>query len=133
MCLPAIVADDEFVVSFVLESNKFKPGGLDHRQLLPSNKHGNTSVFRTADLNDGEIADTGHRLVALPRDKNGILGWAELVVRAVRALQPLEVIAKEPPPRHALIDQWPQAKEQQRTLAIHLASKAKVVKQSTVP
>jgi hypothetical protein len=134
MCLPAIVGDDELVVSFVLESGKFKAGGgLDHRQLMPSNKYGNTFIFRIESLSEVETAEAGHELVALPRNKLGILGWAELIVRAVRAMQPLIVNADEPPPRHALIEGWPQAREQQRTLAILLASKVRVVQRSTIP
>jgi hypothetical protein len=133
--LPAIVDDHEEVASFVFESNKFKGDDLDFRQLMPSKKFGNTSVYRTAGLNENETADAGHA-IALERPKPGILGWGVLVARAIRLISPstpLSLNADEPPPRHALIEGWPAAVQEQRTLAMNLASKAKVVKRSTVP
>jgi hypothetical protein len=132
MSLPTVVGDDEAVVSFVLESNKFKGSGVDHRQLMPSIRHGNTSVYRIAGLSEAQTAAAGH-VIALERPKPGILGWAELVVLAIRAAQPLRLNAAEPPPRHALIEGWPPAIEDKRTMAMALASKAKTVKRCTVP
>jgi hypothetical protein len=131
--LPAAVGDDEPLASYVLESNKFKQDGIDHRQLMPSNKYGNASVFRTKGLGFAEAAAIGHKEVAVPRQKPGILGWAEVFAKVVRAALPLTVDRDEPPERHALIQGWPQQREQQRTLALLLATKATVVKHSTVP
>ncbi len=132
--LPAIVGDDEEVASFVFESNKFKKDQLDYRQLMPSRKYGNTSVYRIEGLTETETSDAGHA-IALVRSKPGILGWAILIAKAIRLLQPhpLKLNAAEPPPRHAQIEGWPAAIEDQRTVAMDLASKTKVVKRSTVP
>jgi len=132
MPLPAQVGDHESLAFFVIESNKFKHDGIDHRQLMPSNRYGNTSAFRIDGLALDEIASIGHDVVAIPRQKLGILGWAELIAKVVRSCPPLLVDSDEPPPRHALVHQWPEQKEQQRTLALVLASKAKIVKKSTV-
>ncbi len=61
MALPAVVDDDEPLVSYVLENSKFKADGIDHRQLMPSNRYGNTSVFRREGLGEEETAALGHK------------------------------------------------------------------------
>ena len=133
MPLPPQVGDDELLANFVVESNKFKHDGIDHRQLMPSKTHGNTSAFRSDGLEQTEVADLGHNEVAAPRQKRGILGWAEFLARTIRAVTPLTLSSDEPPPRHAVIEGWPQQQEQRRALAMLLASKATVVMHSTVP
>src|SRR6266478_8556777 len=85
--LPAIVGDDEEVASFVFESNKFKKDELDYRQLMQSRKYGNTSVYLIEGLTETETSDAGHA-IALVRSKPGILGWAILIAKAIRLLQP---------------------------------------------
>ncbi|MGO8977202.1 MAG: hypothetical protein ACLP0B_09885 [Steroidobacteraceae bacterium] len=132
MTLPAIVDEHEEVASFVFESNKFKGNDLDFRQLMPSKRFGNTSVYRTVGLSETETADAGHA-IALERPKPGILGWGVLIARAIRLISPLSINAAEPPPRHALIEGWPAAVQEQRALAMNLASKATVIKRTTVP
>jgi hypothetical protein len=129
--IPKDVDDAEEVASFVLESSKFKGSGIDWRQLMPSRSHGNTSVHRIDGLSEDEIADAGH-VIALQRPKLGILGWGVLIAKAIRLLVPLSISAREPPPRHAQIEDWP-AVEDQRALAMDLARTAKVTKRSTVP
>lgn len=131
MPLSAIVDDHEEVASFVFESSKIKGNDLDFRQLMPSKRYGNTSVYRTVGLSENETADAGHA-IALERPKPGILGWGILVARAIRLIPPLSINAAEPPPRHAQIEGWP-AVQEQRALAMNLASKAKVIKRSTIP
>lgn len=133
MALPAVVGDDEQVVSYVLEESKFKHDGIDHRQLMPSRRYHNTSVFRTDGQELQEIANQGHNMVALPRPKPGILGWATLAARDIRITQPLTIRSDEPPDRHALIEGWPAGVQDQRAAAMRLASKAVVVRRSTVP
>jgi hypothetical protein len=133
MTLPADVLDDEAVVSFIVESSKIiKDCEVDHRQFLPSKKYGNHSVYRTAGASEIETAAAGHA-IALQRPKPGIHGWAAFVVKAIRSFPPLTLRSAEPPPRHALIEGWPQAPQDQRTLAIQLANQARFVKYSTIP
>ena len=93
MSLPTDVSDDEAVVSFVLESSKFKSNGIDHRQLMPSIKYGNTSVYRIEGLSESETAEAGHA-IALERPKPGILGWAELIVLAIRAIATIDTYSR---------------------------------------
>jgi hypothetical protein len=131
---PGAIGADDYTATFILERNKFATDGIDHRQLLPSNRYGNTSVFRIDGLSEDEIAQIGHGQVAPPRGKPGILGWAELQASDVRATAPLTIDPDEPPQRHALIQGWPLQPQDRRTLALALASKVrKVVRRSTVP
>lgn len=124
----AEVGDDEALASFVLESNKFKSdGAVDHRQLMPSNRHKNTSVFRIDGLQHADTVALGNAEVAVKRGKPGVLGWVLLRAGTVREVRPLTVIPKEPPPKHALVENWPPP-EQWRTLALLLASKAQSVR-----
>lgn len=134
MPLPEQVGDAELLASYVLESNKFKSDGIDHRQLMPSKRYGNTSAFRIDGLSAVQSAAIGHTEVAMTRGKLGILGWAVLGVGAVRAAAPLTVARDEPPDRHAVIGAWPQQLHEQRTLALLLAvGVVRTVKHSTVP
>jgi hypothetical protein len=133
MTMPEVVDDDEAVVSFIVESSKIIKGvEVDHRQFLPSKRYGNHSVYRTTGITDVETAVAGHT-IALQRSKSGIYGWAAFIARTVRSFSPLTLRSDEPPPRHALIEGWPQTPQDQRTLAIQLASKATLVKHPTIP
>jgi hypothetical protein len=132
MTLLAEILDDEAVVSFIVESSKIKDGEVDHRQFLPSRKYGNHSLYRTVGATEVETAAAGHA-IALARQKPGIHGWAAFVAKAIRSFPPLTLRSDEPPPRHALIEGWPQALQDQRTLAIQLASQARFVQHSTIP
>jgi hypothetical protein len=116
------VADKEDVVNFVLESNKFKGDDIDHRAFLPG-PDGERSVFRVDELTNGDIATIGIVEVGTPRGKP-ILGWARISAKKVREAKPLQIEGDEPPERHAIIFNWPEAsaKEQRRALAMILAS-----------
>jgi hypothetical protein len=131
---PGEIADGDSMATFIVENSKFTRDGIDHRQLMPSNRYGNTSVFRIDGLGADEIAQVGHGEVALPRAKPGILGWAELQAADVRSTTPLTVNPDEPPSRHAVIESWPAQPQHRRTLALALASKVRaVVRRSTAP
>ena len=131
--MPEAVVDDETVVSFIVESTKIIKGvDVDHRQFLPSKRYGNHSVYRTTGETDPATATAGHA-IALQRSKSGIYGWAAFMARTIRSFLPLTLRSDEPPPRHALIEGWPQSPQDQRTLAMQLASKAVLVKHSTIP
>jgi len=125
--LARVVLDEEELANFILESNKFKKdGGIDWRAFRPNRKDGQRSVYRVEGLANDIIALHGRVFVGSPNDKQ-ILGWALITAGVVRAAVPLTVRADPPPPRHAAIESWPDAEQEQRTLAILLASKAKAV------
>jgi hypothetical protein len=116
------VADEEPLATFVIESNKIKADGI-HWQAFRPGRDSQRSVFRVKDLTNGQIAELGHEFVAKAQGKS-IIGWGVVGAGIVRAKPPLTVRDDPPPPKHAVIEGWPPAPEQQRTLAMHLASKA---------
>lgn len=129
------IDDAEQLTNYVVESNKFKtdvlPSGgtrdvLHFRAFLPD-KCGERSVFRMDGLDHNTVIEWGRVFVAQPRCKS-ILGWGRIPAGAVRRQQPLQIRADEPPPRHAVIDQWPTEIEHARTLAMELASAAAATK-----
>ena len=101
--LPEIVSDDEGLARFLTSSSQFNAKGPKPLAFLPSGNHRETSVFR----HGGEPRDALWAIwdehVARARTLHG----AALVTAGdVRAAQ-LEVMASEPPPRHAAITGWP--------------------------
>ena len=119
---PAIL-DSEHLAHFILEQNKIRGDGtVHHRALMPSTKTGNKSVFRVDGLDDHVVCDLGRKEVGQPQGRL-ILGWADLVALDVRE-QKLKVRPDEPPSRHALVEGWPPAIEDQRTVAMVLAQRA---------
>lgn len=123
------IDDVEELTNYVVESNKFRvdklPSGgtrnvLHYRAFLPD-KNRERSVFRMDGLDHSTVVEWGRVFVAQPRCKS-ILGWGRVPAGAVRRQLPLRVRSDEPPPRHAVIDQWPTEIEHARTLAMELAS-----------
>ena len=128
--LPEIVADDENLSRFLTQGGQFNSFGAKPAAFLPNPKYRNTSVFRLGNEPDRlrqvwEESTTGGRTLkaaAICRAKD---------VRAVR----LDVLAKEPPPAHANIEDWPWnetdpelQKARQLELAGQLASASEVVR-----
>lgn len=129
-CLSEDIDDIEQLTNYVVESNKFRSDKsssgdtrdvLHFKAFLPDNS-GERSVFRMDGLDHGTVVEWGRVFVAQPRDKSRILGWGRIPAGIVRRQRPLRVRADEPPPRHAVIDQWPSDIEQSRALAMELAS-----------
>lgn len=121
-----MVDDAEALANYIVESNKFKRGSVDHRAYLPG-RDGERSVFRTDGLANEDVAALGQTNVAAARNKT-LLGWATIFAEIVRRAIPLTVRSDEPPPRHAVIESWPEALEERRKLAMFLASKAETTK-----
>jgi hypothetical protein len=127
--LPAIVDDAEELTNFVIESNKFRKEALPtggtkdvlHYKAFMCDKGGERSVFRMGGLAHNVIVEWGRVFVALQRDKS-LLGWGQIPAGTVRQVTSLRVRSDEPPPRHAVIDQWPIDIEQSRALALVLAA-----------
>jgi hypothetical protein len=126
------IADSELLAHYIHEESKFKGDGVNHRLFLPSPKTRNKSVSRIDGLKDDEILEHGKEHVGKPQGDRPILGWAELKAQIVRG-QGLSLRADEPPPRHALIETWPDQPERVRSIAIELAARvtAKRAKQDT--
>lgn len=114
--LPEHVADTEPLVRFLTSDNQFsrelaKPSGF-----MPGPRDGNTSVFRQAGEPLAALWETADRVIAPERR---VKAAALLMAIDVRQAM-LEVIASEPPLRHADITGWPQvANDPDSTRAKH--------------
>lgn len=117
---------DDPIANYVLDADKFKADAVDHRAFLPD-KSGERSVFCVAGFTDAEAAAWGQTMVGDVRQPARVIkGWAQFPASLVKSqlAQPLDLRVDEPPPRHGVIVGWPTAKEDQRKLAMFLASKA---------
>lgn len=122
----SLVATEEVLARFLLSSRQFsRETRRAKADAFIPHPHAELSVFRTRDLADESIWSLG-LTVAEPSGKT-LHGRAELLCGAVRNLG-LEVVADEPPPRHASITGWPRNdKGAQRLRALELAAVAKLV------
>jgi hypothetical protein len=97
---------------------------------LPQEVHRNTSVFRHGAQPKADLINIWHENSQPGRNLHGI---AICKARDVRAAK-LEVLAEEPPPRHANIEGWPwndadpdMAKAARKELAAVIAQTAEVI------
>jgi hypothetical protein len=125
--LPEVVADDEDLARFLTSSSQFNAQMVKPAAFLPSARDRETSVFRHGSEPTEMLWAIGNEHVAGSRTLHGA---AIVKTRDVRAAL-LEVVASEPPPRHAVIQSWPWLdndpelqKAQQKERAISIVSKA---------
>lgn len=128
--LPERVDDDENLARFLTQSNLFNSVMAKPAAFLPNPKDGDTSVFR----HDREPKDA---LWQLGRDhvagNRTLYGAAIVKAKYIREAQ-LDVVAKEPPPRHANITRWPwlasdpeMGKAERKDLANQIAQHAELL------
>lgn len=124
--LPNSVDDREDLARFLTSSNHFNSTSVKAAAFLPSPKDQETSVSRHGGEPAVQLWSIGRQYLG------GQKFYGAAIVKAadVRATL-LEVVAKEPPPRHAAIRGWPQVSEdpdlqkaQQKERALQIASKA---------
>ncbi len=127
--LPEHVADDEYLIRFLTDSNRFNAIGVKQVAFLPNPKYRNTSVFRGA--NDKESGE--HLWSSNPVAGKQLKALAIVTAAHVR-VSCLELKAEEPPHRHANIENWcwddedeELAKAENKKLAMLVASKAKLI------
>lgn len=124
--LPDHVGDGEDLARFLTSSNQFSTARVKHAAFLPYAKDNRTSVFRHGRDSTAALWALGWKHVAGGRT---IRGAGMVRASEVRAAT-LEVLADEPPPRHAAITGWPLLddpvlqKAKQKELAMQIASKA---------
>jgi hypothetical protein len=129
--LPELVDDDEDLTRFLTSSSQFNAQMAKPAAFLPSVSDRETSVFRHG-------AEPSDRLWAIGREhaaKSRTLHGAAIVkAHDVRAA-PLEIVADEPPARHAAIRGWPWLdddpdlqKAQQKERAALVASRAALLR-----
>ena len=100
--LPEEIGDEEEVARFLTQSNQFTRAYVKPAAFLPSPKGRETSVSR----HGREPAEELWRLGRGAAGARTLYGAALVEAKAVRAAR-LSVTADEPPPRHAVIRDWP--------------------------
>jgi hypothetical protein len=101
--LPEVVADGEALVRYVTSSRQFTNRLVKGVVFLPNPSNGETSVFRHGSDPRSELWRIGYQYAAGNRHLHGA---AIVTARSVREAG-LDVVAQEPPPRHANITGWP--------------------------
>lgn len=99
--LPVPVADDEEVARSLTSSSHVtaSTGRIKHNAYLPA-PDDDTSVFRCSGLS----VEALHALI--PEERRTRHGAAIVIAEAIRSAG-VDVLAHEPPPRHANIRSWP--------------------------
>jgi hypothetical protein len=129
--LPDLVADDESLARFLTSSSFFNAAMVKPAAYMPNPKDGNTSVFRHGVEPRDSLRRIAEDHVLGQRTLHGV---AICAARRVRDAQ-LDVIAQEPPARHANIAGWPvvandpeQTKARQKEHALLIAQHAHLVR-----
>jgi hypothetical protein len=129
--LPEIVADQEELARFLTSSSQFNAIMVKPAAFLPNPKNGETSVFRRVGLAHAQLWQIANENMGGNRTVHGV---AILNAKHVR-LAMLDVVAHEPPPRHANIVNWPSsesdpeiAKAEQKERAAEIAQNAELVR-----
>lgn len=124
--LPEHIDDEEDLARFLTQSNQFNAIMAKPSAFLPNPKDRETSVSRHGRVPLDRLWEIG---LAVAGNRK-LHGAALFKARDVRTGQ-LDVIADEPPPRHAVIKNWPWAendpelqKAKQKELAASIASAA---------
>ncbi|MGC8731922.1 MAG: hypothetical protein ACP5RC_06645 [Halothiobacillaceae bacterium] len=125
--MPDHVADDEPLARFLTSDSQFNSQMAKPAAFMPGPKDGNTSVFRQAAEPAQALWDTADRELGIERRAKAAALFTAGSVRRAR----LEVVASEPPLRHADITQWPEiandpeaTKAQRKELALLLIQSA---------
>lgn len=125
--LPENVADEEPLARFLTSDSQFNRQMAKPAAFMPSPNDGNTSVFRQSPEPVQALWDTADRELGTVRRVRAAALLTAADVRQAR----LEVIASEPPSRHANITRWPEVandteatKAQRKELALLLVQAA---------
>lgn len=129
--LAEIVADEEDLARFLTSSSLFNAVMVKPAAFLPNPKNCETSVFRHGSIPRAPLWQIATEQVNAGRTLHGA---AIVKAKHVRSAM-LEVVAQEPPPRHANIVNWTSsqadpemAKAEQRAQAVLLAQYAELVR-----
>jgi hypothetical protein len=124
--LPELIGDGEELARFLTQSSQFTAILVRPATFLPGPKDRETSVSRHGREPTARLWEIGRGAAGA----RTLYGAAILSARAVRDAR-LDVLADEPPPRHAAIRGWPWnetdpdlQKAKQKELAAHLAAAA---------
>lgn len=128
--LAEVIVDDEDLARFLTSSSQFNAHMAKPAAFLPNPQDRETSIFRHGNKPLNMLRAIGVEHVAGQRNLHGA---AIFQAHHVRAAQ-LDVVAVEPPPRHAAIRNWPWLegdpelqKAKQKEMAAVISSKAELV------
>lgn len=129
--LAEIVDGEEDLARFLTSPSQFNAMGAKPSAFLPNPRNGETSVFRHGSQSSASLWRIGAEHVAGIRKVHGAA-----IVKAKHVHSAgLDVVAIEPPPRHANIVGWPSsqidpemAKAEQRERALLIVQHAEVVR-----
>jgi hypothetical protein len=130
--LPEDIADDEELARFLVQSNQFSSTSVKPSAFLPNPRDRETSVSR----HGREPAQRLWELGLLAAGERPLRAAAFVSASNVRAAG-LEVVADEPPERHAVIRGWPwiesdpelqKAQQKERALALAGAAGAALIR-----
>jgi len=120
------VANDEDIARFLTSSSHYNRAAVKPAAFMPNLHNGETSVFRHGVEPLEELKAIARQEIGESRKIHG----AAIVKAAIIREEGLEVRAKEPPPRHADIINWPWlesdrsfGKAQQKEIAAAIAQK----------
>jgi len=121
---PQRISPQEPIARYLLSRRHFSPerGRAKSRAFLPPADTLGTSVFRIYSLRDSEVWDLGEKHVAAPIGRT-LHGRADLLASQIEVIG-LRLKPDNVPERHADIVGWPQAKDEQLSLAQELAEVA---------
>jgi len=99
--LPEVVSDDENLARFLFSGRFYKAARVLSAAFMPNPNDHETSISRK----DAEPAEELWRLAPAAAPGRSLHGAAVFKARVAREAR-LEVVADEPPPRHAVIRGW---------------------------
>ena len=113
--LPEHIADDEHLARFLFQSNQFKAAEVKSSAFMPHRQSQETSVFR----HGVTPLETLWALAGVAGAQRKVYGAAILTARQVRAVA-LDLMADDPPARHAAIRGWPSVADPELQKALQL-------------
>lgn len=129
--LPEAVGDVEPLTRFLTSSSQFSGGVIKAAALMPNSRNSETSVFRHSGKPTEEFWALSAPITAGGRSVHGAAMFTASHVRSVG----LDVVASEPPDRHANILGWSRpgsdtelAKARNKELALALARYASLMR-----
>jgi len=117
--LSSVVDDEEQLTRFLVQSNQFNTIMVKPAAFLPNPKDRETSVFRHCGEPKEELWEIGMAVAA----QRNLYGAAIVKARVAREAR-LDVMAAEPPHRHAVLKGWPwyeDTPEDQKAMQIEIA------------
>ena len=121
--LSEVIDDDEDLARFLTSSSQFNAIMVKPSAFLPNPRDGETSVFRHGNEPRDELWKIGRECAVVDRTLHGA---AIFKARNVRVAL-LELVASEPPPRHAGIVRWPWLEDDPEMQKAHQKERAALI------